>query len=178
MGRGRQAQLTRVIGGLALAVGLAIPVTLVAQSQPKFPVPLPVPKAATTQPVPAGSSAEIQAQGAGPGSPAPGTPAGPRDPFDPLVKRPAPGEERRLQEIAGLRLVGVVWDSADQQQIRALVETPDGLGYYLGLHEDRFGGTVVAIDRDRVQFSIREPVPGGASRVRIVELKLARPDGP
>jgi len=56
--------------------------------------------------------------------------------------------------------------------IRALVETPDGLGYYVRLNEEKFGGKVVAIERDRVRFSVREQDPGGQTRVRTVELKL------
>ena len=62
-------------------------------------------------------------------------------------------------------------------EIRALVETPDGLGYYLRLNDEKFGGKVVAIDRDKVQFSVREQVPGGTARVRTVELKLAKTEG-
>jgi hypothetical protein len=105
---------------------------------------------------------------------APGRPG--RDPFDPLVTKPvdeATGEggERR-QPLSGLRLVGVVWDAKDRQQIRALVETPEGLGYYVRLNEEKFGGRVVAIERDRVRFSVREQIPGGAARERTVELKL------
>lgn len=153
---------------------LTIPGALFAQSQPKFPTPLPVPKTPAPQSAPSGTPAG--AQPAAP-TPSPGAaPPGGRDPFDPLVKKPVPGEERRLQEIAGLKLVGVIWDAADREQIRALVETPEGLGYFLRVNEEKFGATVVAIDRGRVQFSVREFIPGGATRVRTVELKLAKPD--
>ena len=71
-----------------------------------------------------------------------------------------------------MRLVGVVWDPVRRDQIRALVETPDGLGYYVRMNEEKFGGRVVAIERDRVRFSVREQDPSGQSRVRMVELKL------
>ncbi|MGH7268207.1 MAG: hypothetical protein ACREMB_25595, partial [Candidatus Rokuibacteriota bacterium] len=106
-------------------------------------------------------------------------PAGPpamtgneRDPFDPLVSRPREGEDR--PSLSGLRLVGVLWDTANRAQVRALVETPDGLGYYLRVDEEKFGGKVVAIDRDRVKFSVREQEPGGQVRTRTVELKLSQ----
>jgi Tfp pilus assembly protein PilP len=74
--------------------------------------------------------------------------------------------------LSGLRLVGVVWDPVRRDQIRALVETPDGLGYYVRMNEEKFGGRVVAIERDRVRFSVKEQDPSGQSRVRMVELKL------
>ena len=38
-------------------------------------------------------------------------------------------------------------------------------------------GTVTAIERNRVMFSVRETVPGGPTRVRTVELKLPQPNG-
>lgn len=139
------------VAAVALVLGLAGETALLAQPRPG-PTPAPAPTTGAA-------------------------PAGPRDPFDPLVKRPAPGTtEQRAQEIAGLKLVGIIWEPAVREQIRALVETPDGLGYYLRVNEEKFGGTVVAIDRDRVQFSVREQVPGGAGRVRTVELKLAKQD--
>ena len=146
-----------------------------AQSQPKFPTPLPVPKTLepSTTPAPAAPAAPATS------APAAGAPAagGARDPFEPLVRKVEPGEERRVQEVANLRLVGVVWDVRDTDAIRALVETPDGLGYYLRLNEEKFGGKVVAVERDRVRFVIREDVPGAGTRERTVELRLARPDG-
>ena len=144
-----------------------------AQSQPKFPTPLPVPKA------PAPSAAPPAAAPAAPADPTAGAPAptGPRDPFEPLVRKVEPGEERKTQEIASLKLVGIVWDPKDAVAIRALVETPDGLGYYLRLNEEKFGGKVVALERDRVRFVIREEVPGAGTRERTVELRLPKPDG-
>ena len=146
-----------------------------AQSQPKFPTPLPVPKA------PAPSAAPSAAPGArsAPAGPAAGAPAptGPRDPFEPLVRKLEPGEERKVQEVANLKLVGIVWDVKDPEAIRALVETPDGLGYYLRLNEEKFGGKVVALERDRVRFVVREEVPGVGTRERTVELRLPKPDG-
>jgi hypothetical protein len=65
-----------------------------------------------------------------------------------------------------------MWDPVRRDQVRALVETPDGLGYYVRLNEEKFGGRVVAIERDRVRFSVREQDPAGQSRVRTVELRL------
>ncbi|MGH7318048.1 MAG: hypothetical protein ACRELA_00240, partial [Candidatus Rokuibacteriota bacterium] len=83
-----------------------------------------------------------------------------------------PGAAERRQPLTGLKLVGVIWDAKNRDQVRALVETPDGLGYYVRLNEEKFGGKVVAIERDRVRFSVQEQVPGGPARQRTVELKL------
>ena len=148
-----------------------------AQSQPKFPTPLPAPKAPASSP-----PSTTPAPAATPAAPAAGTPApgGPRDPFEPLVRpaRPVqPGEARKAQELDSLKLVGIVWDAKDPQMIRALVETPDGLGYYLRLNEEKFGGKVVALERDRVRFVVREQVRGAGTRERTVEIRL-KPDGP
>jgi hypothetical protein len=148
-----------------------------AQSQPKFPTPLPVPKA----PEPSTAAPAAQAPSPTPAPPpaagAPGA-SGPRDPFEPLVRQPAPGEEKRVHEVASLKLVGVVWDAKNPETMRALVETPDGLGYYLRLNEEKFGGKVVALERDRVRFVVREESPGAGVRERTVELRLPKPDGP
>ena len=148
-----------------------------AQSQPKFPTPLPVPKAPapSVTPVPAPPPAAGTATPPAAGAPAPG---GPRDPFEPLVRQAVPGEEKRVHEVSNLKLVGVLWDVKDPETIRALVETPDGLGYYLRLNEEKFGGKVVAVERDRVRFVVREESPGAGARERTVELRLAKPDGP
>ena len=170
-------------GGIRLVTALAASLLVTqawAQSQPKFPTPLPVPKApaAPAAPAPAPAPAATPAPAAE-SAPAAGAPAGsgPRDPFEPLVRKQDPGEERKIQEVASLKLVGVVWDPKDADAIRALVETPDGLGYYLRLNEEKFGGKVVAVERDRVRFVIREEVPGAGTRERSVELRLAKPDG-
>ncbi len=143
-------------------------------------VPAEVPDAAAGA---EGARAECRAVG-GPGAAAPAAPAagapaptGPRDPFEPLVRKLDPGEERKVQEVANLKLVGIVWDVKDSEAIRALVETPDGLGYYLRLNEEKFGGKVVALERDRVRFVVREEVPGVGTRERTVELRLPKPDG-
>jgi hypothetical protein len=93
------------------------------------------------------------------------------------VRKLEPGEERKVQEVANLKLVGIVWDVKDTEAIRALVETPDGLGYYLRLNEEKFGGKVVALERDRVRFVVREEVPGVGTRERTVELRLSKPEG-
>jgi hypothetical protein len=164
-------------GGIRLATVIAASLLATAawaQSQPKFPTSLPVPKT----PAPAAAPAEAPAPAAA--APAAGTtvaPSGPRDPFDPLVRRLEPGEERKTQEVANLRLVGIIWDVKDTEQIRALVETPDGLGYYLRLNDEKFGGKVVALERDRVRFVVREDIPGVGQRDRTVELRLPKPDG-
>ena len=167
--------------GLGLATVVAASLLAVvawAQSQPKFPTPLPVPKASAPTSAPAAPAAPAPAaQGAE--APAAGTaaPGGPRDPFEPLVRKIDPGEERKTQEVASLKLVGIVWEPKDPQAIRALVETPDGLGYYLRLNEEKFGGKVVAVERDRVRFVIREEIAGVGARERTVELRLSKPDG-
>ena len=93
------------------------------------------------------------------------------------MRKLEPGEERKIQEVANLKLVGIIWDVKDADQIRALVETPDGLGYYLRLNEEKFGGKVVALERDRVRFVVREDIPGVGTRERTVELRLPKPDG-
>ncbi|MGH9023108.1 MAG: hypothetical protein ACRDV9_08420, partial [Acidimicrobiia bacterium] len=97
--------------------------------------------------------------------------------FDPLVRKAVPGDEKKLQEITGLKLVGVMWDPKTPDAIRALVETPDGLGYYLRLNEEKFGGKVTVVERDRVQFSVHEDIQGGESRTRTIDLRLAKPEG-
>ena len=148
-----------------------------AQSQPKFPTPLPVPKAPEPSTATSAAPAPAPAPATPPAAGAPAT-SGPRDPFEPLVRQAAPGEEKRVHEVANLKLVGVVWDVKDPEAIRALVETPDGLGYYLRLNEEKFGGKVVSVERDRVRFVVREDSPGAGVRERTVELRLPRPDGP
>jgi hypothetical protein len=93
------------------------------------------------------------------------------------VRKTDPGEERKTQEVASLKLVGILWEPKDPQAIRALVETPDGLGYYLRPNEEKFGAKVVAVERDRVRFVIREDIPGVGARDKTVELRLSKPDG-
>jgi hypothetical protein len=163
--------------GLAVATVAAglVAVAAWAQSSPKMPTPLPLPKTAPAPAAPEASPATPSTPG--PAAPATGAPGGPRDPFEPLVRKAEPGEERKVQEVASLKLVGIIWDVKDPDAIRALVETPDGLGYYLRLNEEKFGGKVVALERDRVRFVIREEVPGVGARERSVELRLPRPDG-
>jgi len=164
-----------------VAVCLALPATLFAQAVPKLPAELPVPKSApkTSDPEvarPLQPAQSAQASPSSPPAPAPASPAGAgakpdgRDPFDPLITKAPEGENR--PSLSGLRLVGVMWDPARKDQVRALVETPDGLGYYVRVNEEKFGGKVVAIERDRVRFSVREQDPTGQTRTRTVELKL------
>jgi Tfp pilus assembly protein PilP len=170
--------LARSIGWVTLAVCLAAPAAGFAQATPKLPTELPVPKAVPKpevpeiarplQPGPAAQAAQSTAP-----APAPASPAGAsaeRDPFVPLVTKAPEGENR--PSLSGLRLVGVIWDPVRRDQIRALVETTDGLGYYVRMNEEKFGGKVVGIERDRVRFAVREQDPSGQSRVRTVELKL------
>jgi hypothetical protein len=170
--------LARSIGWVALAVCLAVPAASFAQATPKLPTELPVPKAVPKPEVPEiarplqpGPTAQA---GQSAPAPAPSVPAGassePRDPFVPLITKAPEGENR--PSLSGLRLVGVVWDPVRRDQIRALVETTDGLGYYVRLNEEKFGGKVVGIERDRVRFAVREQDPTGQARVRTVELKL------
>jgi Tfp pilus assembly protein PilP len=150
-----------------------------AQSQPTLPTPLPVPSAPASPAPPAPAAAPV--------APAAGTPApgGSRDPFEPLVRPVQPSQpsqpsqpgERRVQELETLKLVGILWDAKDPQMIRALVETPDGLGYYLRLNEQKFGGKVVAVERDRVRFVVREQIQGARTQERTVEIRL-KSDGP
>jgi hypothetical protein len=167
--------------GLGLATALAASLLAVgawAQSQPKFPTPLPVPRTPAPSAAPTAPAAAAPAAPAAE-APAPGTaaPGGPRDPFEPLVRKTDPGEERKTQEVASLKLVGILWEPKDPQAIRALVETPDGLGYYLRPNEEKFGAKVVAVERDRVRFVIREEIPGVGARDKTVELRLSKPDG-
>jgi hypothetical protein len=174
------------LAAVGFAVSVAVPTAVLAQAQ-AGPYGAETVKALeqTKKDADARAAATAQAasgtaQPATPPATAPAAPpAGPpamtgneRDPFDPLVSRPREGEDR--PSLSGLRLVGVLWDPAHREQVRALVETPDGLGYYLRVNEEKFGGKVVAIDRDRVRFSVREQEPGGQVRTRTVELKLSQ----
>jgi Tfp pilus assembly protein PilP len=169
------ARALRRIAWLALAVCLVIPAAVFAQATTKPPTSLPVPKAVPKPEVPEIARPLQPAPSSAP-APAPASPvpaAGQtdgRDPFTPLITKAPEGENR--PSLSGLRLVGVVWDPMRRDQVRALVETPDGLGYYVRLNEEKFGGKVVAIERDRVRFSVREQDPTGQSRVRTVELRL------
>ena len=167
--RARQVRHASFLGS-ALLAALVVAGAAGAQSQPKLPTELPVPKTGSPP-----AASEAAPAPAAPGA-SPNVPEGARDPFEPLIRKSAPGEDR-AHEISGLRLVGVIWDARDPGQIRALVETADGLGYYLRANEEKFGGTVVAIGRDRIRFSVREQAPGGPSRTRTVELRLNKPDG-
>jgi hypothetical protein len=172
------------IGAAVLAACLVVPSALLAQ-MPTPGSPATMPPSATTKfptlPTPSAAPAPARAQApAATPAPAPAAPARPgapgggagRDPFDPLVTVAPEGENR--PSLSGLRLAGVVWDPVRRDQIRALVETPDGLGYYVRMNEEKFGGKVVAIERDLVRFTVREQDPAGQVRVRTVELKLSQ----
>jgi hypothetical protein len=99
----------------------------------------------------------------------PPPPAGVRDPFIPLVGPAVQTQQRPT--LSGLRLSGLIWDSKATDQIRALVETTDGLGYILRLNDQKFGGKVVAIDPGRLRFSVVDE-KAGEFRVRLVDLRL------
>jgi hypothetical protein len=170
--------LARPVRWLVVAACVAAPVVASAQAVPKLPEKLPVPRTtpgidpSVGKPLQPATSAQA-APPAAPAAPAPAAPAasaGDRDPFVPLITKAPEGENR--PSLSGLRLAGVLWDPVRRDQIRALVETPDGLGYYVRMNEEKFGGRVVAIERDRVRFSVREQDPSGQTRVRNVELKL------
>ncbi|MBI2467166.1 MAG: hypothetical protein HYV62_05010 [Candidatus Rokubacteria bacterium] len=148
------------VGWVAMVVCLALPGLLFAQAQRKPQTP--APKTAPAKPAEPAKKPEAAKEAA----PA----AAERDPFEPLVVKTAPGETSAIQ-VTSLRLVGVLWDAA-RRDVRALVQTPDGLGYYLRVNEEKFGGRVTAIEPDRVRFTIREQDPGGQVRTRTVELKL------
>ena len=149
-----------------LALGALAPEVGRAQSQPQFPTPIPAP----------GSSAAPT-----PPAPSANTPTGARDPFEPLVQKAQPGQAQpgqdRTQELANLRLVAVMWYTTSPDQPMAMVEAPDGLGYYLRINDERFGGKVVAIEKDRIRFSVREQQPNQPVRLRTVELRLPKPEG-
>ncbi len=166
---GSRSSTAHGVAGLAVLALLATAPTAGAQGYgtaprpavPAAPTPLPVPRAQTTaqaQPAPAATAP------AAPGE------AGGRDPFEPLVRPTGPGGGPA--RVAQLKLVGVLWDSADKGRIQALVEMPNGLGYYLRLNDERFDAKVVAIEPDRVRFSVREQDPVGQVQTRTVELKL------
>lgn len=158
------ALVVRRIGWAALAAFLAVPGTSFAQA-PALPPQLP-------RPLQPGQPGQV-GQAAPPATPQPArpaSPAGPRDPFTPLVTKAPEGENR--PSLSGLRLVGIVWDPVRRDQIRALVETPDGLGYYVRVNEEKFGAKVVGIDRNSVRFTVSDQDPGGQRRTRTVELKL------
>ena len=157
LSRSGGVRLATVITASLLAAGAW------AQSQPKLPTPLPVPKTAP----PAAAPAEAPPA---PTAPAPGgvAPGGRRDPFEPLVRKAEPGQERKVLGVASLKLVGIIWDAKAPEAIRALVETPDGLGYYLRLNEEKFGAKVVELKPDRIRFR----TDSGD-----LERRLPKPDG-
>jgi len=160
-----------------LALGALAPEVGRAQSQPKFPTPIPAPK---TTPAPAAAPSEA-VPAPTPPAPSANTPTGARDPFEPLVQKAQPGQAQpgqdRTQELANLRLVAVMWYTTSPDQPMAMVEAPDGLGYYLRINDERFGGKVVAIEKDRIRFSVREQQPNQPVRLRTVELRLPKPEG-
>jgi len=98
--------------------------------------------------------------------PGAGTPPERRDPFRPLIQKKAPPRSKEEVAWARLKLVGILWDHGGQ--LRALVETQDGLGYILKERDSIMGGQVVEITSEGVKFAIRE----GQSQPRIVSLPL------
>lgn len=98
-------------------------------------------------------------------------PAG-RDPFAPLVTKPKPEspEVKEALAVTKLKLVGIIWD---RERRRAMVETPEGLGYVLKESDEVFGAKVVAIQRDRVRFLVRDVEAGTATATtRTIEFRL------
>lgn len=99
-------------------------------------------------------------------------PGAQRDPFAPLVTKPKPesgGGKKEELPLTKIKLVGIVWD---RERTRAMVETPDGLGYVLKENDKIFGGKVVAIQRDRIRFLVEESGAGEKPRPKTVEIKL------
>lgn len=102
----------------------------------------------------------------------PKSPPGGRDPFAPLVTKPKPEspEAKQALAITKIKLVGIIWD---RERRRAMVETPEGLGYVLKESDEIFGGKVVDIQRDRVRFLVKEGEAGsGKTGTRAVEFRL------
>ncbi len=90
-----------------------------------------------------------------------------RDPFRPLIqKKTAAPKSKEEVALARIKLVGVLWNR--DGQMRALVETEEGLGYVLKEKDSIMGGQVVEITSEGVKFAIRE----GQSRPRIVTFPL------
>jgi Tfp pilus assembly protein PilP len=90
-------------------------------------------------------------------------PKGRRDPFV-VVER---GEGPAGQSVASARLTGIVRG----QNILALVETQDGIGYILRTGDTLFDGRVVEIGSDSIVFAVTAK-PGSATPNRVV-LRLA-----
>ena len=124
------------------------------------PVPAEVPDAAAcaegarAERGAAGSGARAGARGSG-GRRA-GAHGGPGTRSSPWCGRSIRGRSGRLRRSRASSSWASSGIRRTPEAIRALVETPDGLGYYLRLNEEKFGGKVVALERDRVRFVIRE----------------------
>ncbi len=89
-----------------------------------------------------------------------------RDPFRPLIQKKGAGLSKEEVALSRLKLVGILWDQ--DGQVRALVETEDGLGYILREKDSIMGGQVVEITSTGVKFAISE----GQGRPRIVSTPL------
>jgi hypothetical protein len=85
---------------------------------------------------------------------------GRRDPFQPLEA--GPGTDLA---VASARLKGIIRGSSP----RALVETPDGIGYILRLGDALGEGRLIEIGADRVVFSVP---PGRGSPSEHIVLRL------
>lgn len=174
--RGARLVPILVLGAAAVLAALGVAWAQAPPAGPGAPAAQTAPQPTAPAAPPAPPVAQPAPPAGPPGVITPGRPG--RDPFEPLVTRPEPpaaaepGARERREPLAALKLVGIVWDARDRARVRALVETQDGLGYYVRVNEERFGGRVVAIERDRVRFSVREQVPGGPVRERTVELRL------
>jgi Tfp pilus assembly protein PilP len=84
---------------------------------------------------------------------------GRRDPFQPVESLQP---EMTSPTVASARLKGIVRGSAP----RALIETPDGIGYIMKVGDTLAEGRLIEIGADRVVFSV--PARRGSTTHRIV----------
>lgn len=117
-------------------------------------------QAPTSQPTtPAGSSAALAAPPATAGAATTYERKGRRDPFEPVEALQA---DMMSPTVATARLKGIVRSRTP----RALVETPDGLGYILKIGDMLAEGRLIEIGVDSVVFSV--PARRGSTTNRIV----------
>jgi Tfp pilus assembly protein PilP len=147
--------------GLRLLVPLALAAATAACGTPQPPQP---PRAAAPAASP-GQQPGLVPQV--PALPEPSTakyePKGRRDPFVVVERAEGPGG----QSVASARLTGIVRG----QNILALVETQDGIGYILRTGDTLFDGRVVEIGSDSIVFAVTAK-PGSTTPNRVV-LRLA-----
>jgi hypothetical protein len=154
----------RATTGLAL-LGLAASVAGCTGSAPTAPAPVATPAAPAAAPPPPAAGSTVAAA---PIPPLPEPPhleydsRGRRDPFESLEVR----EGASGPTVASARLTGIVRSGQD---LLALVETADGLGYILKPGDTLGDGRLVEIGSDSVVF--RVPARTGSTTDRVV-LKL------